>query len=287
MKLDLNFNALTKLRDWWRQVHNNFGIIERECTETRKIADAACTRQELEAYVAEFVGSSEEYMQAIEAFTELYNENQSSVTALEEIFGDRFRYYQNGLGFDVNTAEDNAIYILGAGTLNTPTDNGGILINAPAPTGLKLWFANNGDTYFKNTQQEWTLTTQAVLDAISDLDDEIRAVKTRKCEVVFGTYTGDGVGGATTSRFINLGFTPVAIEIYDDSGEQGNSTTSSTSCSGGLALIGYPCDAGGGNNAIEITDNGFNVKYYDRARTNMNNYKYYFKAYKNGEIMEV
>ena len=38
MKLDLNFSAMSRLRDWWKQVYNNFETIETECTTTREIA---------------------------------------------------------------------------------------------------------------------------------------------------------------------------------------------------------------------------------------------------------
>lgn len=280
MKLDLNFNSLTKLREWWKQVYNNFGIIEKECTETRKIADAACTKDEVEAYVAEFVGSSDEYMNAIEAFSALYQENQSSVTALEEIFGDRLRYYSQETEFDADTAADDAIYFCKSGTLNTPTSEVGILLSTS--NAFQFWIAKNGDTYYRiKGETEWTLTKQTVLDTLSDLDDEIRAMKTTKSEVVFGTYTGNG----SSERFIELGFTPVAVEVYMSDGLQTKTLAASMDYYGGLAIKDYPCSYGT-HNIIQITDNGFYVYSNSYISSNYTNEVFYFKAYKNGEIME-
>lgn len=89
MKLDLNFDALTKLKDWWKTVKGNFEIIERDCTETREIAENACTPEQAEGYLAELAGSNAGYMEAITAFKNLYEESGGSTAALEELFGER------------------------------------------------------------------------------------------------------------------------------------------------------------------------------------------------------
>lgn len=89
MKLDLNFDALTKLKDWWKTVKGNFEIIESDCTETRRLAKNACTPEQAEEYLAELVNSSPEYMEAITAFKSLYEESGSSTAALEELLGER------------------------------------------------------------------------------------------------------------------------------------------------------------------------------------------------------
>ena len=93
MKLDLNFNKSTKLRDWWKQVYNNFKIIESECSETRVIAESALTSEEAREYMTEFINSTPENMAAIEAFTALLEKHGDSTAALEEVFSDRLRYY--------------------------------------------------------------------------------------------------------------------------------------------------------------------------------------------------
>ena len=76
-----------------------------------------------------------------------------------------------------------------------------------------------------------------------------------KCEVVFGTYTGDG----TASRTINLGFTPKAVLSMTRNGIMYLS-----GYHGGLALLGHPvCDAQGTNTALEIVTGGFRVAHTD------------------------
>ena len=52
--------------------------------------------------------------------------------------------------------------------------------------------------------------------------------------VVFGTYTGDG----TAERFIELDFTPVAVEVYRKDGGQFNAWGTPHEYAGGLALKG-------------------------------------------------
>ena len=89
MQLNLNFNALTKLKDWWQTVKSNFEIIQTECTATRTIAENACTPEQAQEYLAELVNSNAEYLAAITAFKNLYEESGDSTAALEEIFGER------------------------------------------------------------------------------------------------------------------------------------------------------------------------------------------------------
>lgn len=229
MKLDLNFTALTKLKDWWVQVQNNFRTIETECTATRTLAENACTPEQAQEYLAELVGSNAEYMAAITAFKDLYESSGNSTEALETLFGER-----------VSLTEYN--------------------------------------THKNNTEIHHTHVNKAILDEITT--DKVEKWDS-KSEVVFGTYTGDG----STSRFINLGFTPVAVEVYTDTGRQGGASGGLNNCYyGGLALNGYPC-----RDVIEVVENGFNV-FHDSKNSRLSNNQgtvYYFKAYKNGTIQEV
>lgn len=102
-------------------------------------------------------------------------------------------------------------------------------------------------------------------------------------KAIFGTYVGTGTKGRT----INLGFTPVAVYICSDVG----ATALSSSYRGGLAL-GNGYHSGGTNGSIEnrnccIVQNGFSVSYNASTQTNNDGTRYYFIAFKNGEIMEV
>lgn len=100
-------------------------------------------------------------------------------------------------------------------------------------------------------------------------------------DIVFGTYTGDGAA----ERFIDLGFTPTAIDVYTKSGAQGYTGTYAY---GGLALKGFPCKKSQCN-IIEIVQNGFKVfdNISENVASNDQNALYYFIAYKGGSIVEV
>ena len=148
MKLNLNFDGFTKLRDWWKMVLGNFEIIQTECNKTRAIADNACTKEEAKAYINEFIGLSDEYMAAIEAFTDLYKENESSVAAMEEVFGERLKYYSKDTLFDANEATgEDAIFFCKAETENTPSNQTGILISKT--DNKQMWIEESGEIYYR------------------------------------------------------------------------------------------------------------------------------------------
>ena len=143
-------------------------------------------------------------------------------------------------------------------------------------------------------------------DKITDLDSEMNDYKTNlnaditqykntvnaslaQLEVVFGVYTGNG----EVSRFINLGFTPVAVEVYTAWGAQssGSASNQNSHMFGGLAIKNYLCGTEG-LKYIEIQTNGFAVCTYDGSNykdshTNDTKTTYYFKAYKSGSIKVV
>lgn len=281
MKLDLNFNKLTKLRDWWKQVQNNFAIIEAECTETRVIAQSALTSEEAREYMLEFINSTPENMTAIEEFAALLERHGDSASALEEVFSDRLRYYAHDSELDANLVAElyDGIHFCKSGTLNTPTNGNGILLNFKGV--CQYWLTVDGKAYSRQNDSEWVKNDKAVNDRIDSLNEAIKSVQQSKSELVFGKYTGNG----DADRFINLGFTPFAVEIYTDSGLQGAPSGGGDETFGGLALLGLNC----GGDSIKIDTNGFHVKYdfSNNKFTNKSNEVYYFKAYKNGEIMEV
>ena len=134
---------------------------------------------------------------------------------------------------------------------------------------LQEWIPNNKSTFKKF--RDWINQVVSIINTQEN-------TMTNKTEVIFGTYTGDG----TASRFINLGFTPVAVEVYTHNGKQAGATGGlNNSYFGGLALNGYPC-----RNVIEVVENGFNVFYnqdYNQETESLSNLEgmvYYFKAYK-------
>lgn len=292
MKLDINFNALTKLSDWWKQVQDNFKIIESESNKTREIAESALTGEEAEQYMTSFISSIPEYQDAIESFTAIMEENGNSVEALEEVFHERLKYYRMDAEFDVTTAKsDDAIYFCCAGTLNTPDEGNGILLTRK--DGVFCWLSDTGRVYCKNGN-EWVSTDVENENKIADINNNIQIINDTKCEVVFGMYEGDDA----EERFIDLGFTPAAVEVYTMDGQQGGSITNTMYYKGGIAFLDNPAYITWAekDSVVEICEGGFKVYYrtiYNASgnsvyiHSNRSLYKYYFKAYKNGEIMEV
>lgn len=282
MKLDLNFNALTKLKDWWKQVQSNFSIIEAECTETRNIAENACTKEQAQTYVAEFAGSSEEYMKAIEAFTDLYNQNGASLGALETLVGGRLPYTDE-LNIDADEVTDNGVYVCASGAQNTPTSSGVLISFTNALSdGFQMWFTSDGSgIYRRSTDGSWETADVELEERIETLE----IAGAQKSEAVFGVYEGDG----TASRMISLGFTPQAVTLCDEMGRQ-YQYSGTRGIFGGIAIIGHPCASGESNKVIEIVENGFKVAYNSQenpARTNQSGVVYHFIAYKNGTVMEI
>lgn len=231
MKLDLNFDALTRLQDWWKTVKGNFEVIEKDCTETRTLAENACTPEQAEEYLAQLVGSSAEYMEAITAFKSLYEESGDSTAALEELLGERVT--------------------------------------------LEEYKLHKGDTNIHHTHENKT-----ILDGITS---EQKRKWDNKSDVIFGVYTGNG----ESERMIELGFTPKAVIVYRDDGWQsGGLNGGLTYYSGGLAMQDYVTSRSG-QNILSVCENGFKVYEASNADTNNNSTKYYFIAYKNGEIMVI
>ena len=121
------------------------------------------------------------------------------------------------------------------------------------------------------TSIESAATSEAGTRASADtnLQNQINAHTTQiaaKCELYFGSYTGDG----TSSRLISLGFAPKAIICAQSDGQilDGNRI---------LGGIVFPDSTGG----LVIEGNGFRVRYSsDQNWNNTNGRKFYFLAIK-------
>ena len=90
--------------------------------------------------------------------------------------------------------------------------------------------------------------------AVSSLQSQINTHATQiaaKCEVMFGTYVGDG----TATRLISLGFHPRAVLVVPQYPE----LVSSMYMYGGFALRDHPCGCTDSSPNILITENGFMV----------------------------
>lgn len=106
---------------------------------------------------------------------------------------------------------------------------------------------------------------------------KLDAALSLKCEMVAGTYTGDG----TASREITLGFAPKAVLLCNQQGQMGDSTGQSFYY-GGLALPNAPILAGEVT-ALAVTENGFQVTQDSSGAyvyTNFNGKTYHYLAFK-------
>ena len=150
---------------------------------------------------------------------------------------------------------------------------------------------------------------------------EVDALAAAKSEVVFGTYNITDLSTYYKAEerisevFINLGFTPKAVEVCKYNGCRSHSYSNEKSdyivIYGGMAIAGFPCTSthyanleGGGSsdtvskvvNHIEIAPNGFYVRDFIIADTSTSGWKlasrnavtsglHYFNAYKNVNII--
>ena len=113
---------------------------------------------------------------------------------------------------------------------------------------------------------------------------QITTLTAQKCEVVFGSYTGDGA----ESRTIELGFQPRAVFIIPQSGQMFNDNAPIEKGYGGLAMPDMPCYENTEYPHIQIVSNGFSVFFRQKTNTGTNctactnqQYKqYYYIAFK-------
>ena len=112
--------------------------------------------------------------------------------------------------------------------------------------GLHLW---EGDDHFLRTE-------------FNDDNRRIDTALQKKCEVLFGSYLGNGAA----SRFIPLGFTPRVVILVDKNGVLSESNMSGYDV-GGIAVQG-----GSTNGALALVSGGFQVFCDERRLTNMASY---------------
>ena len=131
----------------------------------------------------------------------------------------------------------------------------------------------------KATQTALSAEAAARESADDALESSISSMQTSlaaKCEVYFGTYTGNGAA----TRDIDIGFTPQAVLLAEDSGAMRMEYTSY----GGIALPDLPC-IHDGELVLSIIENGFRV-YFTKITssryicTNDSNTKFYYVAFK-------
>ena len=117
--------------------------------------------------------------------------------------------------------------------------------------------------------------TQAALTAEQtareDADTSLQTAVAEKCEVNYGTYTGNGAA----NRLIELGFQPKAVLSLSN-----GVTMYSYGTYGGLAFPDQPVKSGG-SNALVIEENGFRVYFVDNSSiyTNRSGNTYIFLAF--------
>ena len=170
----------------------------------------------------------------------------------------------------------------------------------------KLINLSDGQTYetlvnINNKLTEITNSVNNLLEVVNSYDTSITDLNDN---VVFGTYEGNG----QIIRFIDLGFTPAAVEIWTNLGEQfyryslydtirGNTRYNNTY--GGLGIINNPVSGvnsrynGKTYYVIEIVENGFNVSCLNfsenavsrSVHSNLDDTTYYFKAYRKAKFV--
>ena len=119
-----------------------------------------------------------------------------------------------------------------------------------------------------------TNTKNALNDTIVSVQNTLQAAIDKRCEIVSGTYTGDG----QESRAISLGRAPDAVLLFD---QFGNANTSYHAY-GGLALPDHPC-VKSDEITIALTSSGFTVCYKKQTsshfiQTNTSGRTYYYLA---------
>ena len=118
---------------------------------------------------------------------------------------------------------------------------------------------------------------QTALHAEIAAREETDAQVAKKCEVVFGTYTGDG----QESQYISLGFAPTAVFSLETNGNVCLNYNGVKSA-GGLALPDCPVQSISSQNSfdvVKIEGNGFRVYYtQDRALSNQQDKTYVYLA---------
>ena len=138
----------------------------------------------------------------------------------------------------------------------------------------------------KATQTALSAEQTAREDADSSLSSRLSAAESsitthtgqiaQKCQIYFGTYTGNGAA----SRTVSLGFRPKAVFVLSE----GYFMYWNASTSGGLAVDGAPVQidnltGGGQSTALAVAPTGFTVGQVNNASTNAQNTVYHYIAF--------
>ena len=139
----------------------------------------------------------------------------------------------------------------------------------------------------KATQTALSAEQTAREDADSSLGSRLSAVESsitthtgqiaQKCQIYFGTYTGNGAA----SRTVSLGFRPKAVFVLSE----GYFMYWNASTSGGLAVDGAPVQidnltGDGQSTALAVAPTGFMVGQVNNASTNAQNTVYHYIAFR-------
>ena len=190
--------------------------------------------------------------------TAVKNNLQSQITALDKELGT----VQSDLEGQIDTAESTA-----ATNLATAKNDLQSKINT---VSSNLTTAKNDlQSKINTTNSNLTTTNNNLTTAKNSLQSQITALDGGKCEIITGTYTGDGA----ESRTISLGVTPKAVVIARKDGMMHTGYI----MYGGLVVEGYPVQYSK-YNTIEIVDGGFTV-FYVRVSSS-----YFVGTNYNGEI---
>ena len=171
------------------------------------------------------------------------NDLQSQITALDTKIDDGLTDLEIDLESQIST------------TASTAASN---LATAKSELQAKINTVSSNLTTAKTDLQTKLSTTNSNLTtAKNSLQSQITALNGNKCEIVMGTYTGNGA----PSQTISLGFTPKAVLSVRRDGSMGNNYD----FFGGLALNGAQVyeDSGSIYPILTIVDGGFTV-YYTR-----------------------
>ena len=124
--------------------------------------------------------------------------------------------------------------------------------------------------YTQNYQlPQWEKDDRIMMADFNESNQKIEAAINSKCEIVFGTYVGDG----TATRVIDLGFRPKLVILTDENGIF--NTTSGFQ--GGVAVDGA------GSYALAVCDEGFTVYLpggYSNVQSNMKGSTYLYAAFR-------
>lgn len=155
-----------------------------------------------------------------------------------------------------------------------------VLGNIPSGSVTNDKLAQDVRDHFTTVENSVSTEASNRQAADSNLQKQINTHTTQiaaKCEIVCGTYTGNG----TESRIISLGRKPKAVWVADNKSFLFQQNAGSIS--GGLAVAGSPVIySTADQKAVEIVDNGFRVAYgglYHCLQTNYSGQVYNYIAF--------